>query len=163
MRRRERSPAAFLDGQPFPDVAISLSHCDGTASCAVALATMPVGCDLERVESRPLVFVDDWFTPAERARIEATTETAQPAVVTLVWSAKESVAKALGEGWRLDPRDIAVGPVAIPTTRWAPFSAIGCDRAFAGWSRALDGRVLTIAAPTMSEPPRALALDAAVR
>lgn len=150
------APAAFLDGQPLSDVAISLSHRDDVAVCALTFATMPVGCDLERVEPRQPVFVQDWFTAAERAHVDATPATARSAIVTLVWSAKESVAKALGEGWRLDPRDVSVGPVVIPTARWAPFGAVGCDRAFAGWGRALDGRILTIAAPAMPRPPRAL-------
>lgn len=151
------APVALLDGQPLRDLAISLSHRDGVAVCAVAPTAAALGCDLERIEPRPAVFARDWFTPAEQTWVTAAPAAARAMVETFVWSAKESVAKALGEGWRLDARDVAIEPVPLDPGGWIRFGAAAGGRTFAGWGRSLGVWILAVAAPRLPVPPRALA------
>ena len=60
------APEAFIANRPA-SAAISLSHCNGNAICAVAAFGTALGCDLELVEPRSDAFVADYFT-VERAR-----------------------------------------------------------------------------------------------
>jgi 4'-phosphopantetheinyl transferase len=87
---------------------ISLSHCGGRAIAAVAPSGMALGCDLERVEPRIDAFLADYFTPEEQLLVQQASACDRPALVTLLWSAKESALKALRQGLRLDTRSIRV-------------------------------------------------------
>lgn len=104
------APQALLADRRLP-VCVSISHRDGSA---VALATPPevaAGCDLELIEARAKGFAADWLTPSELAEVDAATSTERDALITLIWSAKESVLKALRLGLSVDTRrvDVAVG------------------------------------------------------
>lgn len=100
-------PEVFLQAKPA-DVAISLSHRNGTALCGVAPAGMRFGCDLETIEPRSAAFVADYFTASEKSLLERTPVEHQPLAVAVVWSAKESALKALHQGLRLDTRCVCV-------------------------------------------------------
>ena len=104
------APEVFLQSQPA-DIAISLSHRDGTALCMVAPAGTSVGCDLETIEPHSDAFIADYCTTDEQAFIARTPVENQALVVSLVWSAKESTLKALHQGLRLDTRCVCVRPV----------------------------------------------------
>jgi 4'-phosphopantetheinyl transferase len=107
-------PEAFLLGRPA-ELAISLSHRDGTALCTVAPAGTTFGCDLETIEPRSDAFVADYFTASEAALIARTPVECRPVLVALVWSAKESALKALHLGLRVDTRCVCVRPAeALP-------------------------------------------------
>ena len=81
---------------------ISISH---SAGHAVALATQQgrVGVDLEQVEARHPAFLEEWFSENERSLLAD-----DPRAVTVAWSAKEAVLKALGRGMALNPREVQV-------------------------------------------------------
>jgi 4'-phosphopantetheinyl transferase len=145
------APEVYLNGQPAP-VAISLTHRDGVAVCAIAADDMALGCDLEAIEPRDDVFVRDWFTANEQAAVDAADTAARPLVVNLIWSGKESAAKAAREGLRLATKDVAVTfPAAVGhSTDWRPFEV-----AIASLDLSLNGRwrchrrhVLTVAGPS---------------
>lgn len=87
---------------------ISISHRSGTALCAVSIAGVDLGCDLETIEPRDEAFVRDYFTAEEQQVIEKAPLVERNRTVALLWSAKESVLKALHEGLRLDPRSVFV-------------------------------------------------------
>jgi 4'-phosphopantetheinyl transferase len=141
-------------------VAISLSHRAGTALCAVAPSEASLGCDVETVEQRSDVFVEDYFTASEQALVENAPEAQRPLLVTLIWSAKESALKALREGLRLDTRTLDVSPIGFNDDRDDPDSvprpADGLDgwrpllvrysgsTDFCGWWRHGDGLVRTV-------------------
>jgi 4'-phosphopantetheinyl transferase len=153
------APEAFLSNQPAA-VSVSLSHSSGVAICAVAEAGVALGCDLEVIEPRSPAFIADYFTSEEQELI-ARAQADQAQLVTLLWSAKESVLKALGEGLRLDTRVVIVRPVeavARREKRLAPASprplpdcakasalAVAPPDTFHTWSplqaRCTDGRV----------------------
>lgn len=101
------APRAFIAQQPT-SLGLSLSHSAGRAIAALVPSGMPVGCDLEKIELRISAFVSDYFTPEEQSLVQETAAPYRPAFVTLLWSAKESALKALGQGLRLDTRSLSV-------------------------------------------------------
>ncbi len=143
-------PEVFLGGQPAP-FSISISHSAGVAACAVASGETALGCDLETIERRSGAFVRDYFTAAETAAVEQAAEDARRLLVTLIWSAKESALKALGEGLRQDTRAVEVSADASPDAEWARLQVRHrqAGRVLEGWWKAREGFVRTIVA----EPP----------
>ncbi len=144
------APEAFVTGRSAP-LALSLSHRDGAAVCAVAPSGTAIGCDIEAVEVRSEAFVADWFTEEERAAVEASPLSWRSLVTTLVWSGKESTLKALREGLRLDTRDVVVRFAVSPGRlgrQWERFTVVGPGGCrFAGrWRRHL-GHVFTVVVP----------------
>lgn len=101
------APEAFIAEQRAA-LGVSLSHCAGRAIAAVVSSEAAVGCDLETIEPRLDAFVRDYFTSEEQLLVENMPAPSRPALVTLLWSAKESALKALGQGLRLDTRSISV-------------------------------------------------------
>jgi 4'-phosphopantetheinyl transferase len=101
------APVAYLAGIPA-GISISLSHRAGIGVCAVAPSGVMLGCDLELIEPRSEAFVADYFTVGEQALIASAPQSNRPAVVALLWSAKESVLKSLRVGLRLDTRSVAI-------------------------------------------------------
>lgn len=101
------APEAFIAEQRAA-LGVSLSHCAGRAIAAIVPSGAAVGCDLEKIEPRLDTFVSDYFTTEEQLLVENMPAPSRPALVTLLWSAKESALKALGQGLRLDTRSISV-------------------------------------------------------
>jgi len=110
------APEVFVANQPAT-ITISLSHRAGTGFCAVTSAGGALGCDLETIEPRSDVFVDDYFTAEEQALVARTPATHRPRLLALLWSGKESALKALRVGLRVDTRCVSVSPVGGPESR----------------------------------------------
>jgi 4'-phosphopantetheinyl transferase len=149
------APEAVLPHLATP-VTISLSHREGIAVCAIASAGVKLGCDLEVIEHRDPAFVADYFTPLEQSLISRATPAEQPALVTLLWSAKESVLKALREGLRLDTRSVIVTPgVGAPDEwGWSPLHACHTDgQGFHGWWRTNERMIHTVLADSRPDCP----------
>jgi len=106
------APELFFRNNPA-NVTISLSHRAGAAICAISSTGGALGCDLEIVEARSSAFLADYFTPEEQALVSQAAASDLPWLVALLWSAKESTLKALGEGLRLDTRSVIVDPVDV--------------------------------------------------
>jgi 4'-phosphopantetheinyl transferase len=129
-------PVVSVPDGPAPS--ISITHCDGVAVCIAGRPDAAVGCDLERIGPRPASFAADWFTPAELQFVDAATDERRSEVVTLIWSAKESALKALGQGLRIDTRAVEVqldehGDHARGAG-WQGVSVVtSTGRSFSGW------------------------------
>ncbi|GAP15605.1 phosphopantetheinyl transferase [Longilinea arvoryzae] len=114
---KDWSVANAANGQPFACLdgvrlagCLSISHRSGRATCAWTPASdVGLGIDLEQVEPRTEAFVRDYFTPAEQALVAG--EQRQRDTV-LVWSAKEAMLKALGQGLRMDTRAVEILRIA---------------------------------------------------
>ena len=68
-------------------------------------------------------------------------------MANLVWSAKESALKALGEGLRLDTRSVEMDTAELKVNgdAWSPLVVTGPgERIFRGWWRVSDGFVWTV-------------------
>jgi len=143
------APKAFHGGRPAPLV-LSLSHSHGTGLCAIAPAGAEVGCDLERVEPRSAAFLADYFTDDEQRLVGQAPAAKRDEVLTLLWSVKESVLKALCCGLRLDIRSVNVVPSDIlrpNDEEWGTVSASHeCARVFDGWWRVSRDFVYAIVA-----------------
>jgi 4'-phosphopantetheinyl transferase len=142
------APEVFLADRPVMPV-ISLSHCDGVALCAVADAGTMLGCDVEAVDPRTDTFVADYFTAEEQTLLTQSHAAMRWMLATLLWSAKESALKALGEGLRLDTRSVSVSLEATSPAedQWQPLRVRYLDRqVFEGWWRRTGNLIRTLAA-----------------
>ncbi len=97
---REPGGRPIVVGGP-PRLEVSITHTDGEA-LALAVRGARAGVDMEAITPRPASFVEEWFSETERGW--AHTDEA----ITVVWSVKEAVLKALGVGMALNPREIEV-------------------------------------------------------
>jgi len=140
------APEVFIHDEAAP-VTLSLSHSHGVAFCAIGGNDVGIGCDTEFIEPRSDAFVSDYFTEAEREKVLHASPDKQPLVSTLIWSAKESVLKAVRQGLRRDTRSVVVNVVAPGSPDdWTHFPA-RCQetqRRFDGWWRSDDGHVYTV-------------------
>jgi 4'-phosphopantetheinyl transferase len=146
---------------PLPS--LSLSHRDGVGLAVVASPGCRIGCDLERVESRSARFPRDWFTSSECDRLDDADPERRDELVTVLWSAKESVLKAVGEGLRRDTRSVEVDLGAAPVVGTAWVRVAAHDRedgtTYACWVRRLGphvGVVAVDAAVASTAPPERL-------
>lgn len=160
MASADGAPGAFVLGAPLP-VALSITHRDGMAACAIGLRGLALGCDLETVEPRSTGFVLDVFTDAEREALQRARPEDLSGLVALGWSAKEAVLKARRTGLRSDVRSVAVDLAALalggPQT-WRPISARHeSGRTYAGWWRREENLVLTVLSDPRCETIRDLA------
>jgi 4'-phosphopantetheinyl transferase len=150
------APQMFLANQ-LAAVAISLSHRSGMAVCAAARGALSLGCDLERIEPHSDIFLADYFTDEEQALVRAAPPAARWSMVALLWSAKESLLKALELGLRADTRSVNVSLALTPVIDPAGWHSLrayhpdcGCVR---GWWYEHAGFVRTlVAAPAASYP-----------
>lgn len=138
------APEAWLGDERLP-VSVSLSHRDGVAVATATPEAYAVGCDVELVEPRCAGFAADWFTFAERAAVERAAPGERDELVTLTWSAKESVLKAWRAGLRIDTRCVEVSFAR------AGFDADMDGRRISGWWRRDGPFVITAAAMERKE------------
>jgi 4'-phosphopantetheinyl transferase len=151
----EGAPYIQLPDRATPAECLSISHSGNLALCAIATGLdLQVGTDLEKVEARTETFIMNYFTPSERQLVKNYPAETRALVVTLIWSAKESMLKALGVGLRRDTHMVEVhGLDGILRTDndhglWQKIQ-IGekpaNNRAWAAWWHRRDPFVLTLA------------------
>jgi 4'-phosphopantetheinyl transferase len=149
------APGVLLPGLTTP-LSFSISHRAGKAMCAVSPVRMRLGCDLEIVEPRSQAFAIDYFTSEEQSLVERAARDDRSALLTLLWSAKESALKALGQGLRLDTRSITVTVTGgrADISGWSPLEVHCADKQiFQGWWRRTDGFVHTLVSDPACESP----------
>jgi len=141
--------ATLVRPSPPTPVTVSLSHCGGLGFAAASPGDLKMGCDVEAIEPRSREFVSDYFTADEERWILATGAD-RHLRANLLWSAKESTLKALGEGLRMDTRSVEVAAVAPPGNdprTWRPLAVETPEgRTFPGLWRTGEGRVWTVVA-----------------
>ena len=144
------APTGWVCGQPA-DVTISISHSNGVGFCVASAYQDRLGCDVEWIEPRSEAFVSDYFTPKEIELVADASDEMKPLAATLIWSAKESVLKAVREGLRRDTRSVLIGLDLMEhgAHDWRHFigrCTVG-NEFFTGWWRVEDGYVYTAAHP----------------
>ena len=151
------APEVFLDDRPVA-VAISVSHRSCRAICVVAPPGVKLGCDLEQIEPHSQAFMADYFTSEEQWLVARHFSPDRPWFLTLLWSAKESALKALGEGLRLDTRCVIARPLegAVDLNGWSPLQVRHTGgQVFHGWWQKTDEMVRTmVAVPAPASPIR---------
>lgn len=153
------APEVYLAGEAA-DVSISLSHRAGSALCAVAAAGAALGCDLELIEPRGTRFAADYFTSEEQALLLKIAPGDRPKYYALLWSAKESVLKALRTGLRMDTRSVKVIPAdgaRCLMNNWRPlYARCASGDTFRGWWQQTGQMLRTLVASPPAPPPVAL-------
>jgi 4'-phosphopantetheinyl transferase len=92
------APRAYVGSS---ELNLSISHRDDLGLCVVSRSELPLGCDIEIVEPRVASFTAEYFTAEEQDCICRSRDPESVSkLVTLFWSAKESVLKALQLGLR---------------------------------------------------------------
>ncbi len=154
MAASDGAPEAFLEDR-LSTVSISISHSAGVAFCAVAEAGVSLGCDLEEIGPRETNFAADYFTRDEVGAVEKAAPADRDRLITLIWSAKESVLKALRQGLRRDTRSVQVNLPEDRREDWSPLSAVDFEtsKLFHCWWRARENRIHTIASDHATNPP----------
>jgi 4'-phosphopantetheinyl transferase len=153
------APEAFVDGANSR-ASVSISHSHQRALAVVAPRSSALGCDLEMIESRMDVFVNDFFTQPEIetvARCAGADE--RHAATTLIWSAKESALKLLRVGLTADTRsvEVQIEHGGIPASQWRRMRVNAVDgRSFSGWWLRSDDWMRTIVTDLRSSLPSAL-------
>lgn len=114
---RSCSPAAIAfartaSGKPFVADGrgphFSLSHSRGLVACA-ACGENAIGVDVEPLDARsPVDLAGPCFTEAERRAFLALPEARRPRRFLDLWTLKEAVVKATGEGLSRDLRDFSI-------------------------------------------------------
>ncbi len=116
------APELFINGRRA-ELAISISHSGGHGFVALGANQHALGCDIEKVEPRSPAFISDYFTETEQAIYRETEAAHQPVLANLIWSAKESVSKALRQGLRLDTRSVQIELLESGRPDAGPFRA----------------------------------------
>ena len=152
-------PIAVADGRLL-DLPISISHRKRRALCVLAPGVKLVGCDIEIVEGRSSSFINDHLTAPEKDTVKGSS-LAPDQSITVLWSAKEAVYKALDQVVPIVASDIEVefGPEG-PIDSWRTFRArIGSlgGRQHQGWWRLIGTWVLTVVADSPTAAPVDLA------
>ena len=151
----EGAPFILLPGgEIFPD-SLTISHSGRFALCGLAPgANFRIGADIERLEPRSQAFIADYFTPAEHQLVASYPPEIRQTTVNLIWSAKESMLKALGVGLHWDTRQVEIREVdglfllASDLGKWqkmqlGDFEAK--ERRWAGWWQCRGNFVITLA------------------
>ena len=103
------APEVFIRNKSA-GAAISISHAGGRSFCAAGPPGLATGCDIEQLEPRGELLATDFFTPEEIDIVRTSAPENKNLVTNLIWSAKESVLKAMREGLRRDTRSICIQP-----------------------------------------------------
>lgn len=107
---------AFSHHQRLPGC-LSISHSHRLALCGLTFAEgVQIGFDLERIEPRFPGLAEDFFTPLEVQSLLSFEQSQQDLWITLIWSAKEAMLKALGMGLHLDTRSVEI--CLVPADCW---------------------------------------------
>lgn len=120
---------------------LSISHSHDAAFCA--LLDKPgwsIGADLERVEKRPPNFSEEYFTSEELARLNELPAELRDPYITVVWSAKEAVVKALRSGLTVETKwvNCRVDLAQRMSAEWSPFT-VKLDSVYLGEFPELEG------------------------
>lgn len=146
-------PYAVINGVPL-DGELSISHAGRWAAAALSIDGLQVGIDVEVVTSRPRSFVMDYFTPDEIEILDSQSGN-DDRNVTLIWSAKEALLKALGLGLRLDTRRIWVDSIDLPgegsSDGWNRLHLRTSDGVWDGYWRQVVGAVLVCVTDSQSK------------
>lgn len=98
-------PYFQVKGERLQD-SVTISHRDQFAFCGFSAQPGLIGADMELIEARDRVFVEDFFTSEEVRQVNSLSAPLRDTYITLIWSVKEAMLKALGQGLRLDTRTV---------------------------------------------------------
>ena len=115
-----------LYGKPYlvgrPDLHFNLSHSGHWCVCAVA--TVPVGVDVEQARPMRLAWTDGFLNAEERKVLQDSAEGERLWRFYEIWTRKESYAKAVGRG--MTPELLAVSVIGSGEDALTPYRIRDC-------------------------------------
>ena len=96
----------------IPDLHFNLSHSGKWVVCAVA--DQPIGIDIEQISHPMDDVVQRFFSPAERAHLDAFGPAERSVAFCELWVLKESYMKATGLGFHLPLEQLSIRPGSPP-------------------------------------------------
>ena len=142
------APSVNLAGNTSK-IQLSLSHSNDQSLVTLSRHPLHTGCDMERIEKRGRSFEETFFTAAELDILEHWPTRHRDCLVTLIWSAKESVLKSLRTGLKVDTRRVEIhDPGVLPNEAWQPLMASDelTKLTYHGWWRNHKGMIHTVVA-----------------
>ncbi len=131
-------------------LSLSISHTTGVAAAAAVELPATVGIDVERWMSNPELIIGDYFTSEEQALLEPLQGEAYVRRATAIWSAKEAVSKAVGEGLRIAATSLVVREISLQARDgWNELSIeirVGAPLRVVAWMQERSEYVITVAA-----------------
>lgn len=105
--RKFSRPIFKIRGKEIKNVAISLSHSNGTGAGAVGAGKL-VGVDIEQKRIFSREFKQNFLTQQELQWLKKFPKYKNNEMATLFWCIKESYLKAIGAGLRKHPKEVEV-------------------------------------------------------
>ncbi len=135
---------------------LSVSHSHEHAFCALMnRAEGRIGADIEWIEPRHAGFCDEYFSSRENSLVRRVPGHEKDAYITAVWSAKESILKALHLGLTIDTRSLTckIDPGSTSIGHWNQFDIVlnpslsrySPGATWIGWWQRRENFILTIA------------------
>jgi len=90
--------------------------------------TRTPGSDIEGVETRQESFVRQWLTDPEQRLVETLPGVSRWEAVSMIWTIKEAVSKALGLGLRLASREMVVDGISKDGTARVSLCGLAAQR-----------------------------------
>lgn len=102
MRGRDSAEVTCdANGKPMLDgIYFNLSHSRAMVVCAIS--DLPVGCDVEKIQSGAEKVAERFFTENEKAYLDRFPDSERTGEFFRLWTMKESYVKMTGEGLRID-------------------------------------------------------------
>ena len=154
------APEVFQNNHP-ENVSISISHSRDRGFCVIGPQDNAIGCDIEWLEMREESLIHDYFAPEEISFCLNAMEEERILAVNRIWSAKESILKALREGLRRDTRSVIVYPDFQKTEgEWSSWTGrcLESSHLFSGWWRVESGYILTMVSDRPTSVPKRIPL-----
>ncbi len=134
-------------GRNLP-VSLTISHRDELAFSAVCRDNLGnLGADIEIIAPKNASMLEDFYTPEERNWIQSQASPHQALTATLIWSAKESILKAIKTGLMENTKIIRLIPnedVSQPGNRWNQIQAVIRQQTIPVWWTILNKHNLCI-------------------
>lgn len=97
---------------PDSDLQVSMSHAGDVVLVALTRGSVPIGVDVEQIDR--VLTVDDFvrfaLAPAERERIRRVDGQVDQAAFFRIWTRKEAILKATGDGLRVPMSSLTLTP-----------------------------------------------------
>ncbi|RRR67286.1 MAG: 4'-phosphopantetheinyl transferase superfamily protein [Candidatus Viridilinea halotolerans] len=144
---------------PMRHHSLSISHSNARALCALGPQGSAIGADIEQIVNHHPSLVSSYFTAEEQALIAATPSALCATMVTAIWSAKESLLKALRVGLTVETQRVTCLPqthdLARAQSTWTPLAASAptlTNLPIQAWWWIYQGSILTIIRVGAGEP-----------
>jgi 4'-phosphopantetheinyl transferase EntD len=106
-------PVVRIQGGSSQPIGVSVSHTNRVVAALAFPLSAPMGLDLESFDSLSNVDMADVFTENEKLVLKSSSANSELQLKTVLWSAKESLAKAIGTGFTVEVKVLEIESVEV--------------------------------------------------